>query len=215
MTMDQRLAEIIESASKTVHHALQMEAPGGGLVLAAKQAGDRPVMACRSPAMATIRQGIDGRLHFVVSGPLESLTGEAVGHFRGVFQAKIFSKTDLFDYPDPPSRPFDRPWSAGEAESPKALNPTKSEWTFDRLGHRVTGSGYGMARIAIEPFAGSHFWLSATSFLWGHSGSGVADHLGQAATLATATFPSTPSLVDGVSFPIQLYHYLTLSPISD
>jgi hypothetical protein len=196
MGMDSRIAEIMQSAPAS------LSKPGGG--------GDLVAIACYGPTTATIRQGIDGRQHFVLSGPLRDSHEVEIGRFEAVYQAKIFAKSDLFSYPDQPAEPFDRPYAAGEAEWTPLLNPAKAKWSFDNVGHVVTGVGLGLSRIAVEPYVGITFWFSTNWFLFGHTG-GAEGLVGEGASLATASFPGTPALVDGVSFPVDASHLLSLS----
>ena len=167
---------------------------------------------CTTTANATIREGIDGRRHFVIHGPLKDLDDSKIGDFRGVFQAKIFSQSDLVAYPEPPPEPFDRPYAVGEPEWTPLMNPAKSEWSFDRVGHLIRGSGLGLSRIAPRPAGGTTFWYGVTSFVsWQHGP--VVQCLGQATSLVTATFPTTPALLDGMAFPAQIVHTLSLAPV--
>jgi len=172
---------------------------------------DERIIACYARATATIREGIDGRRQFVIHGPLYNLDGTQNGEFQAVYQTKIFSKSDLFDYPDPPSEPFDRPYHFKEDEWTPLLNPTKSKWTFHRESdYVVTGVGLGLARIAVGPGGTAQFWFSTNSFLFGDTKDTRPSH-GEAASLATAFFPTTPALVEGMSFPTTIFHYMSLT----
>src|SRR5438445_8385004 len=62
---------------------------------------DRLFLACYSNATATIRDGIDGRRHFVISGELNDFNARKNGSFRSIYQTKVFSTADLTDYPEP------------------------------------------------------------------------------------------------------------------
>jgi hypothetical protein len=225
MSIDRHLGNAIASASDQLRS--MYEAATGALRDVADivggsvaSAGDSPprgespaegevLIHCSSPATAVIRRGIDGRQHFIIHGPLHDREGATIGSFRGVYQAKIFSKSDLLTYPEPPAGPFDRPYVLGEAEWNPALNPTKSEWTFDRVGHVVTGVGVGLSRIAVQAGKGSTFWFATNSFLNGRTNAAQLA-LGEATSLATASFPTTPSLVDGMSFATRVSHVLSL-----
>jgi hypothetical protein len=175
---------------------------------------DRLFIACYSNATATIREGIDGRRHFVISGELNDFNARKNGSFRSIYQTKIFTTADLTDYPEPlPFADFDRPSNFGEKDWTPLLNPTKSEWKFDRTRTVITGRGLGLARIAIGPTTGVKFWFSSNSFLHAFS-NGSAIALGEAASLAVASFPETPSLVDGVSFGVDVYHSISLTSLA-
>lgn len=169
-------------------------------------------IVCTTAATATIRDGIDGRRHFVIHGPLKDLDGGELGTFRGVFQAKVFSQSDLLDHPEPPPEPFDRPYGASEPEWTPLLNPAKSEWSFDRVGHVIRGSGLGLSRIVLHQEGRTTFWFSVNSFVSFRDGP-VDMALGQATSLATAAFPATPALLDGMSFETDIVHSLSLVPV--
>jgi hypothetical protein len=172
---------------------------------------DERLIVCYAAATATIREGIDGRRQFVIHGPLYNLDGTQNGDFQAVYQAKIFSKSDLFDYPDAPSEPFDRPYRFREDEWTPLLNPTKSKWTFHRESdHVVTGVGLGLARIAVGPGGAAQFWFSTNSFLFEHRQDARRSY-GEAASLATAAFNETPALVEGMSFKTTVFHYMSLT----
>ncbi len=174
--------------------------------------GDLQIV-CTTSGTATIREGIDGRRHFVIHGPLNDLDGGTIGAFRGVFQAKVFSQTDLLDHPESPPEPFDRPYAAGEPEWTPQLNPAKSEWSFDKVGHVIRGSGLGLSRIALRPGGGTTFWFGVTCFASWRQGL-VDECIGQATSLATAVFPTTPALLDGMSFQTEIVHTLSLAAVS-
>ena len=217
MGMDQRIADIIQStagrlAGMPSAFAASLRA-GTSMPGVVRPAGSDNliVIYCHAQATASVRQGIDGREQLVFQGRLQDSAGTDIGGFRAVYQAKIFSKSDLFAYPEPPSGPFDRPYGAGEPEWNPELNPTKSEWTFDQMGQVVSGVGLGLCRIAVEPYAGIKFWYSTNSFLFGHA-NGNAVPIGEAASLGTATFAGVPALSDGMSFTAEIFHLLTLTP---
>lgn len=175
-------------------------------------ARDELVISCITQGSATVREGSDGRSQFMIRGELQDTTDlTRIGTFRGVFQTKIFSKSDLFDYPEPPERVFDRPYRFGEKEWSPLLNPAKCEWSFDDPKYVVTGVGMGLSRIAVDPSRGAQFWYSLNSFLHAYDGDEHVS-LGEAASVATAHFPATPSLVEGMSFPLNVFHTLSMVP---
>ena len=217
-------AEIVERASaelkKTYRAAISAleevsRAASGRTPSSSRAASSAPQkdlkIICTTPASATIREGIDGRRHFVIHGPLKDLDGGEIGTFRGIFQAKAFSQSDLVDHPEPPPEPFDRPYRAGEGEWTPPMNPAKSEWNFDKVKQLIRGSGLGLSRIAMRPGGGTTFWFGVTSFISWHPGPAV-ECLGQATSLATATFSTTPALLDGMSFRTEVLHTLSLAP---
>lgn len=196
MAMDQSTAESM----------FQGAAPGTAFRPAQ---GNLTVVSCQTSAKATIRQGIDGRQQFVIQGSLRDSAGSDVGWFQGVYQTKAFSKSDLLAYPEPPAEPFDRHYAFNEEEWTPLLNPVKSKWILEQMGCVVTGAGLGLSRIRVEPGGSTTFWYSTTSFLFLRAG-GAETPAGQAVSLATANFASLPSLRDGMSFPVEMRHLLSL-----
>lgn len=195
--------------------SLARSSPGRGTQARPGNPGPAPAppdeleLICTTAATATIREGIDGRRQFLVHGPLKDLDGQEIGTFRGVYQAKVFSQSDLLDHPEPPVGPFDRPYAAGEPEWTPPMNPAKSEWTFDVVGHVIRGAGLGLSRIALLPGGGTAFWFGVTSFVsWRRES--VVICVGQATSQAKAIFPTTPALLDGMSFPTSIVHVLSL-----
>jgi len=196
--MDQRTAE-------SMFHG----APGAALRPAQ---GNLMIVSLHSPATATIRQGVDGRQHFVLQGSLRDSGGADIGWFQAVYQTKVFSKSDLLSYPEPPPEPFDRPYAFSEPEWTPPLNPVKSKWIFEQVGHVVTGAGLGLSRIRVEAGGNTTFWYSTSSFLFRRIG-GAEIPVGEGTSLATATFASMPSLRDGMSFPVEVRHWLSMEAV--
>jgi hypothetical protein len=195
-----RLRDMATSAATSLAGPSAGSGPGRGLTI-----------VCRSRATASIRSGVDGRQCFVVQGPLSDLEGAPIGSFRAVYLAKVFSSSDLVAYPDPPKGPFDRAYAMGEMEWTPLLNPAKSEWTFDRVGHVVVGAGVGLSRIVTRGEQGVTFWFSTSSVVSMRLRDSAVT-VGQANSLATAFFPETPALVESMSFPTDVFHILSLMP---